>query len=294
MYKIPVLRNLLEPTIDIHGNEVKQNDNLLVRGFESFIAPYNTKEYITDDVDMEIKDLYSQYGDASLIPSVPTSRVQFKGENYKMDAKEYTDYKKTYGQTANEWLGKLFKTTTYQNASTEERADMVKDVYDYSRDIAHKEYLEKEGVSYTNTTKDNVPVYRENYIKGAIEHDMSVDEYKLYSTDKGKYGISQLVGGYDSYTRYKSALNNIKADKNAKGNAIKGSKEKKVINYVDSLNVNPYARAVLIKYAVPSYDDKNGYIIEYINSRSDFTYQDKVDTLTELGFTVSANGSIRL
>jgi hypothetical protein len=292
-YKIPVLRNFLEPTIDIHGNEVKQNENILGRTVESFIAPYNTKEYITDDVDMEIKDLYSQVGDGKLIPSVPTSKVDYKGEKYKMSAKEYTEYKKTYGQTANEYLGKLFNTSTYRSATTEEKADMVKRVYDYARDVAHREYLGKEGVAYTNTTENNIPVYRENLIKGAIDHDMTIGEYELYSTDKGKYGVSKCVGGFEAYETYKASLSGIHADKKSNGQTINGSRQKKVLAYINGLNADYNTKILLLKMSYPSIDTYNEQIIEYINSRSDMTYQDKLETLAELGFTVSANGQVR-
>ena len=42
-----------------------------------------------------------------------------------MSAKEYTAYKKTYGQTANDLLEDLFRTTTYQNSDPSEKAKLV-------------------------------------------------------------------------------------------------------------------------------------------------------------------------
>ena len=189
IYKIPGLRETLEPTLDIWGNEVKQSENLLQRAFENFISPYSRKENIATEIDEELKDLYAQTGDTGILPSVPYNYVKYDGERYDMSAEEYTDYKKTYGQTANDLLEDLFRTTTYQNATSEDRADMVNKVYDYARDEAKLEYLAKEDVQYTNAKKDGEEIYRENLIKGAIENDMTPDEYELYVDDPEEYSF---------------------------------------------------------------------------------------------------------
>lgn len=187
IYKIPGLRQTLEPSTDIWGNEVKQSEDLLQRAFENFISPYSRKENIATEIDAELKDLYSQTGDTGILPSIPSNYVNYDGEKYNMSAKEYTDYKKTYGQTANDLLEDLFRTTTYKNATSEDRTDMVNDVYDYARDLAKQEYLNKEGVEYTNATEKGEEVYKENLIKGAIENDMTTEEYGLYVDDPEEY-----------------------------------------------------------------------------------------------------------
>ena len=189
IYKIPGLRQTLEPTLDIWGNEVKQSENLLQRAFENFISPYTRKENIATEIDEELKDLYAQTGDTGILPSIPYNYVNYDGEKYNMSAEEYTDYKKTYGQTANDLLEDLFRTTTYKNATSEDRADMVNKVYDYARDEAKLEYLAKENVEYTNAKKDGEEYYRENLIKGAIENDMTPDEYELYVDDPEEYSF---------------------------------------------------------------------------------------------------------
>ena len=38
-YKIPFLRETLEPSTDIWGNDIKQSENIMERAFETFIAP---------------------------------------------------------------------------------------------------------------------------------------------------------------------------------------------------------------------------------------------------------------
>lgn len=292
-YKIPGLRQTLEPTLDIWGNETKQTENLLTRTVESFIAPYTRKDVIATEIDLELKDLYSQTGDNGVIPSVPTKKVKFKGDTYKMSADEYTDYKKVYGELANETLEDLFKTNTYKNSDADYRSELVNRVYQYASDEAKKDYLAKEGVEYTNTTQDNVPVYKTDKIKGAIENDMTLEEFDLYSKSKGSYYISKLVGGYDSYVAYSKELNNIEGTKNILGETINGTQKANVVNYLNNLNADYYTKIMLFKKEYPSDDRYNYEIVEYLNSRDDISYQEMVDILTELDFKVSADGTIR-
>lgn len=292
-YKIPLLRETLEPTIDIWGNEVKQSENMVQRAVETFIAPWSRKESIATEIDEEIKGLYSQTGDGGIIPSVPSNKVKYDGETYRMSAKEFTDYKKTYGRTANEMLEDLFRTTTYQNADSTTKAELIGKVYDYARDVSKKEYLEKEGVEYTNATENGVPVYKENKIKGAIDNDMMLEEFDLYTKSKGKYNISKLVGGYDSYKTYTKHLESLESDKKANGQSIPNSLKNKKFAYINSLNVPFETKMLLWKQQYPSDDRYNVQIIEYLNNRSDISYQDMVDILTELDFKVSADGTVR-
>lgn len=46
MYKIPGLRNQLEASTDIWGNEVKQSENIIERAIENFIAPWSSKKIL--------------------------------------------------------------------------------------------------------------------------------------------------------------------------------------------------------------------------------------------------------
>jgi hypothetical protein len=290
-YKIPGLRETLEPTTDIWGNEVKQTEDMLTRAFETFIAPYAKREDITTEIDSEIKSLYGMTGDDGLIPSIPNNYVNYKDEKYKMSAKEYTAYKEAYGQTAYNLLGELFDTETYRYASDEDKAEMVNKVYDYARDVAKQEFLAKQGVTYTNAKKDGEDIYREDSINGAIEHDMTLDEYSFYREYPEKYAVAKSVGGYEQYKTYSSELYDIKADKDEDGKSITGSRKEKVIDYINNLDADYGERIILFKSEYKADDTYNEDIIDYLNSREDISYDEMVTILTELGFTVK-NGRV--
>lgn len=291
-YKIPGLRQTLEPTTDVWGNEVKQTEDDGIRTIESFFAPWSKRNGIGTTVDEEIKELYSQTGDTGLIPTIPNSYLNYGGEKYNMSAEDYTQYKKLYGQTAYGLLDTLFEMDTYQNASAEERADMVNKVYDYAREEAKREYFEKQGVDYTNATKDGEKYYKEEPIKGAIDMDMALDEYKFFVDSPGKYSVAVAVGGYEKYTGYKDSLNDIKSDKNANGDSVSGSRKKKVVEYINSLDASFGEKIILFKSEYPADDRYNRQIVEYLNSREDLSAEDIRTILTELDFKVDEEGYV--
>ena len=291
-YKIPGLRQTLEPTTDVWGNEVKQTEDDGIRMIESFFAPWSKRNGIGTTVDEEIKELYSQTGDTGLIPTIPNSYLNYGGEKYNMSAEDYTQYKKLYGQTAYGLLDTLFEMDTYQNASAEERADMVNKVYDYAREEAKREYFEKQGVDYTNATKDGEKYYKEEPIKGAIDMDTALDEYKFFVDSPGKYSVAVAVGGYEKYTGYKDSLNDIKSDKDKNGDSISGSRKKKVVEYINSLDASFGEKIILFKSEYPADDRYNRQIVEYLNSREDLSAEDIRTILTELDFTVDEEGYV--
>lgn len=325
-YKIPGLRQTLEPVTDIWGNEVKQSDNLLARAFESAIAPYSRKENIATEIDEEIKSLYRETGKDGLIPTVPKNYLNYDNVKYEMSAKEHTAYKQTYGQTANKMLEALFNTSTYRNATAEERADMVDDVYDYARDEANRQYFTRYGVEYTNASEEGKEYYRENFIKGAIENDVTVEEYGFSYKNPDKYAFLKEIGvSYDEYAasedskdayswafnnpdkyavskavasdvvtyrKYASELYDIKADKDENGKSINGSRKEKVLDYINNLDADYGEKIILFKMEYNADDTYNYDIIEYLNEREDITREEMISILKELGFIVHSDGRV--
>ena len=292
-YKIPGLRNTLEPSTDIWGNEIKLSENVLEKAFETFLAPYARREDIATAVDEEIKDLYSQTGDTGLIPSIPNNYVSYDGEKYEMSAKEFTEFKKMYGQTAFDLMEQLFDTDTYRNADSETRADMVNRVYDYARDEARKEYFAKQGVEFTNATKEGKEYYKPDAIKGAIEADLPVDEYVFSEEYPEKYTLSKAItGDVAKYRKYTSDLYDIKADKDSSGKYIINSRKKKVVAYINDLDMD-YGQKILLYRSEYTTDDRyNRDIVEYLNSRDDISAAEMRTILEALNFKVSEDGKI--
>ena len=59
------------------------------------------------------------------------------------------------------------------------------------------------------------------------------------------------------------------------------------------MNADYGAKIILYKSEYPSDDTYNNEIVEYLNSRNDISYPEMVTILTELGFIVEADGTVR-
>jgi hypothetical protein len=101
--------------------------------------------------------------------------------------------------------------------------------------------------------------------------------------------IGLAVGG--EYLTHVNALSNIKADTNAFG-SISGSRKRKVVEYLNSINIDYGAKLILYKTQYPSDNRYNYHIVEYLNSRSDITASQMEEILKQLGMTVNANGRV--
>ena len=118
------------------------------------------------------------------------------------------------------------------------------------------------------------------------------EEYSYAYENPGKYAFAQTVGGYESYMEYSDALNDIKADKDKFGKSISGTRKTKVAEYISSLDIPMVEKYILFKSEYPSTDDYNYEIIDYVNSMSDMSFEEKIEVLRTVGFDVDAEGNI--
>ena len=120
--------------------------------------------------------------------------------------------------------------------------------------------------------------------------DEAKDAWNWAYNNPRKYEVSKVVSDdLFEYRGYTSEMNDIKADKDANGNSINGSRKQKVIDYINNLDLDYGAKIILYRGEYPSDNTYNSDILNYLNSRNDITYDQKVTILTELGFKVSGN-----
>lgn len=277
MYKLPGLRQQLEVATDVWGNEKEQADNIIQRAYESFIAPYSTTKNITSNLDKEIKRVYNKTGETGVIPGIPYAYVKYGDETYRMSANEYTKYKKTYGTAANSTLNSLINSSSYKNASDEEKAKMIDNVYDYARAKANKEYFDSINVSYENKTLDKLNTLKSEFGVSPSTYYANKSEYDYAYTNPNKYKTIKQITSYDKYTQYKNKITEIK------DNTTNDKQE--TIKYINSLNLNIPQKAMLIKQYYKSFTQYDSEIIKYINSQN-LSKEDKQTILEQLGFVI--------
>ena len=147
--------------------------------------------------------------------------------------------------------------------------------------------VSKKNILINNLVNRKEPVDLENY--GDFS---SLEEFDYSVKNPGKYAVSKVTGGYESYKVYSKALSNIEGNTDNFGKTISGSRKQNVAKYISGLDADYYTKIILFKSEYNS-DHRYDYeIVTHLNSRNDLTYEEKVDILTELGFTVGADGNI--
>ena len=134
----------------------------------------------------------------------------------------------------------------------------------------------------------------EYWSKTEISYFPNIDgEYEYAYDNPEKYAVAKSVGGYEAYKSYKKDLYSIKSDKDTNGKSISGSRKAKVIDYINNLDADYETKIILFKSEYPSDNTYNAEIVEYLNNREDVSYDEMVDILTELGFTVTDDGVVK-
>lgn len=121
----------------------------------------------------------------------------------------------------------------------------------------------------------------------------TLEEMDFAVKNPGKYSLSKAVGGYQAYKQYNDELHDLTADKDENGTSIRGSRKVKVAAYINELDADYGTKLILYKKEYPSDDSYNTDIINYLNERGDITYDEMVQILEELEFTVDADGNVR-
>jgi uncharacterized protein YukE len=174
-----------------------------------------------------------------------------------------------------EWLKANGITVKEYNGLDED----TKDEYDFAYKYPEKySFLRENGYSYS--TYANADEDGKRALTWASEN-------------PAKYQLSKAVTG--DLFQYKSIagnLNDISADKNSVGVAISGSRKKKVVNYINGLDLDYGEKIILYKSEYPGDDSYNLDIVEYLNSRDDLSYDQVKTILEELGMKVGSNGGV--
>ena len=177
---------------------------------------------------------------------------------------------------------------------------LANNLTDRKEPIDMAEYGDKSGLADFNYSKTNA-----NLHSILQEHGISDEEYEAFDDDTKdaykwaaknpeKYTVSKAISGdLVVYRQYTSDLSSIKADKDANGKAVSGSRKEKVIDYINGLDADYGEKIILYKSEYPSDDRYNRDIIDYLNSRDDVSYAEMETILTELGFEVLADGTVR-
>ena len=176
----------------------------------------------------------------------------------------------------------------------------IQDYWEYREGLSEQDSLEDKfdyvagldaSVRQKNIMINNI-VDREDRVDLTNYSDFgSYDEFEFATKYPEEYAITKLIG-FEDYLTYDDYINKLRADKDQYGNSIRGTRKAKVMAYINSLDIDYGAKLIMHKQSYKGDDELNVAIIEYLNSRQDLTYEDRVAILTKVGMEVDSNGRI--
>ena len=235
---------------------------------------------VQEEINNIVRDALESYEDITY----EGNYAEIGGKYYKWDDKDETWEKLSAEQTTKYLLTKDAKGHYVTDGKVHYRLD---------EDGNWTKISDKQLARQKEVTKSLGITPDEYWSKTSISYmPMSNGEYEYAFENPNTYTVAKAVGGYEAYSTYSKGLSGIKADKDSNGKSISGSRKKKVVSYISSLDIDDGEKYILYKKEYPSDDSYNREIVEYLNSRDDISYREMEIILTELGFKVSADGRI--
>lgn len=302
--KIPFISKTLNSTVDTMGREIQKyggNNNI----FNVFLNPANVSTENISESAEEIYRLYKETGETDVMPRVVSYNVKGNGE--KLTSKEKAEYQKASGKIIEDSIKKLLNNASYSNMSDLDKAEVVKDIVNYSYNIAKKDVLGLElsdkyqkayeyseigdiGDYYTfkesidNTDKDTK---KASITKFLIDSDLTNEQLaylygNYYSSDKVLNALVQSNIPIKEYIKFNSET--FESDYYTNGKTVPNSRKNKVIKYINSLNLSIPQKAMLIKMEYSSFKQYDNQIVKYVNNIDCSSYDKKV-ILKTIGFT---------
>lgn len=319
--KIPGLRKTLPVKTDIWGNKQKQEENLPIRALNNFINPSTVKEVTKDKVDNEINNLYSKNGEKSILPVSSIDKTfTIDGTTYRMTSEEYSKYKTDYGKNSYNLINNLISTKQYQKLTDNQKQKAIENIYTYVKEknkVNYAKSVNKEVKTSTlyNTLEDLKKHGGEqsdylSYIAKTegISKDKEKEEilanadysdttksiiYKtaINSRDKKYLDLEKIDFPITEYLKYKSQ--DFVSDKDEDGESIKGSKSKKVYNYLNNISESKlsddYKKIICRIEEISDYDND---VVNFINKQK-LSIEDKTSLLKNIGFKINKDGYIQ-
>lgn len=144
--KIPFAAGTNEPYINVWGEEEAGDGGWVMRLVENMLLPGYVDKASMREVDREVIRLYSETGDAEVIPkNYPYRTLKKNGREYTLTDSEYTQFKRDMGSSAYRALDDAIRNPRYQALADEEKAKFLKHAMEEAKERVlnayKKEYL---------------------------------------------------------------------------------------------------------------------------------------------------------
>jgi hypothetical protein len=127
-----------------------------------------------------------------------------------------------------------------------------------------------------------------------MENYPNFEEFDYATKNPKKYAASKFVGGLDAYKSYNEEISKITSGNDSNRSGV--TDKSLVKEYIFNLDLDYGQKAILYRSLYDAKADKATYnrvILEYLESRSDVSWEDMKELLINLDFQVYDDGTIR-
>lgn len=284
------------------------DDDLPVYG--SYTDSGNLRFPVDDTVENRVRaGLFGQYANENARDYFDNERDSLKEKQIQeyvdldLPIREYWDYRE--GLKKQDTLEDKFEYVAGMDVSVEQKNIMINNIVDRKEKVDMSNYDDfanyEEFDWYTKNTEkynflqDNGVSYAEYMADKDLKEQYDSD-WSIYKKNPEKVAMSKAItGNFLEYRDYMRALDDIRADKDSNGKSISGSAKAKKTSYIENLPLDAGQKMILHRSLFDSKTDKATYnraIIEYLESRSDLSQEERVTILEELDMKVHADGRI--
>ena len=234
------------------------------------------------DDDLPIAGSYTDSGNLRFTADDSTTgkiKSSLFGRYSSQEAQDYIDsgYKSINKSKIDEMIDLNMNSTEYRN-------------YRDGLSKAGKKTAQK--MDYINNL--DVSIEKKNIMaSGLLKKHVDMSDYDDYGTyeefnyamkNPEEYKKITMITDYENYKKIMKNINEIESDIDKNGNSVSGSKKKKVISYINSLNLSIPQKAMLIKSQYSNFKQYDKQIFEYVNGQ-DMDFMSKATVLKKVGFT---------
>lgn len=110
------------------------------------------------------------------------------------------------------------------------------------------------------------------------------EEFDFYIKKPEAYALSRAIThNFSEYLRYTDEIDRIKPNYDGNGNAVSGSRKKKVWAYINGLDLGYGQKLLLFKSEYKTDASFDYRLIEYLGDREDISYEELMKILSALG-----------
>ena len=183
-----------EPAIDAWGRVKKQNgDSIGSRAANNFLNPLSVTTDKSDATEIALRALNDSTGEDGVFPNTATSEAKINAEDGQkiLTPKEWTEYQKAKGSTSYNLAKEFTSSKYYKSLSDNEKAEVVKDLYSFSKTYNQSKYGRDIGSAEKKAT-----IYESEGAKGLVEY-----EYKSNRLNSAGISASEKnIELYDSFS----------------------------------------------------------------------------------------------